>query len=146
MASKVFFADARQARLVPEETLPMKLDRILDALNLRERVKDDPQGGRRRRGRERGAVCETARRAGASAGKIHGPNDHYSRESPRRRAREPSPIPENRPGDEPGNRHLEWAEAGTGRTAKPLPKGPEAQDRVEGGAGAAAAEFPHRSF
>jgi len=41
MASKVFFADARQARLVPEETLPMKLDRILDALNLRERVKDE---------------------------------------------------------------------------------------------------------
>ncbi len=41
MPSKVFFGDARQARLVAEETLPMKLDRILDALNLRDRVKDE---------------------------------------------------------------------------------------------------------
>ncbi|MCD6290728.1 MAG: DUF362 domain-containing protein [Anaerolineae bacterium] len=41
MASKVFFGDARQARLRAEETLPMKLDRILDALHLRDRVKGE---------------------------------------------------------------------------------------------------------
>jgi uncharacterized Fe-S center protein len=38
MASKVFFGTARQARLEAKETLPAKLDLILDQLQLRERV------------------------------------------------------------------------------------------------------------
>jgi uncharacterized Fe-S center protein len=38
MASKVFFGSARQARLEAKETLPAKLDLILDQLHLRDRV------------------------------------------------------------------------------------------------------------
>ena len=38
MASKVFFGTARQARLEAKETLPAKLDLILDHLHLRDRV------------------------------------------------------------------------------------------------------------
>jgi uncharacterized Fe-S center protein len=38
MASKVFFGTARQARLEAKETLPAKLDLILDQLHLRDRV------------------------------------------------------------------------------------------------------------
>src|SRR5512138_2940956 len=38
MASKVFFGTARQARLEAKETLPAKLDLILEQLHLRERV------------------------------------------------------------------------------------------------------------
>jgi uncharacterized Fe-S center protein len=41
MASKVYFGDARQARLSAEETLPMKLDRVIEALHLRDRVKGE---------------------------------------------------------------------------------------------------------
>lgn len=41
MASKVFFGGARQSRLSAEETLPMKLDRIIDALHLRDRVQGE---------------------------------------------------------------------------------------------------------
>ncbi len=39
MPAKVFWGSPRQARLEPEETLPRKLDLILEKLNLRERVK-----------------------------------------------------------------------------------------------------------
>jgi uncharacterized Fe-S center protein len=38
MPSKVFFGSARQARLEAKETLPAKLDLILEQLRLRERV------------------------------------------------------------------------------------------------------------
>ncbi len=41
MPSKVFFGSPRQARLEAKETLPAKLDLILDELHLRERVKDE---------------------------------------------------------------------------------------------------------
>jgi uncharacterized Fe-S center protein len=41
MPSTVFFGSARQARLDAEETLPAKLDLILERLQLRERVKDE---------------------------------------------------------------------------------------------------------
>lgn len=41
MTSKVFYGDARQTRLRAEETLPMKLDRILEALHIRDRVKGE---------------------------------------------------------------------------------------------------------
>ena len=41
MASKVFFGGVRQSRLSAEETLPMKLDRIIDALHLRDRVQGE---------------------------------------------------------------------------------------------------------
>ena len=41
MPSKVFFGTARQARLQAKETLPAKLDLILDELHLRDRVKDE---------------------------------------------------------------------------------------------------------
>lgn len=41
MASTVYYGSPRQARLVAEETLPAKLDLILDRLNLRERVKGE---------------------------------------------------------------------------------------------------------
>ena len=38
MASKVFFGTARQARLEAKETLPAKLDLVLEQLHLRDRV------------------------------------------------------------------------------------------------------------
>ena len=38
MPSKVFFGTARQARLEAKETLPAKLDLILNELHLRDRV------------------------------------------------------------------------------------------------------------
>src|SRR5512143_277782 len=41
MPTPVYFGSARQARLDPKETLPAKLDLILDRLYLRERVKDE---------------------------------------------------------------------------------------------------------
>jgi hypothetical protein len=41
MTSQVFFGSARQARLDAKETLPAKLDLILDRLHLRDRVKDE---------------------------------------------------------------------------------------------------------
>jgi uncharacterized protein len=41
MPSKVFFGSAHQARLEARETLPAKLDLILDQLHLRDRVKDE---------------------------------------------------------------------------------------------------------
>src|SRR5512136_1233435 len=41
MTSQVFFGSARQARLEAKETLPAKLDLILDRLHLRDRVKDE---------------------------------------------------------------------------------------------------------
>ncbi len=41
MSSAVYFGSARQQRLRAEETLPAKLDLILDRLNLRERVKGE---------------------------------------------------------------------------------------------------------
>ncbi len=41
MPSKVYFGTARQSRLEANETLPAKLDLILEKLNLRERVKDE---------------------------------------------------------------------------------------------------------
>ncbi len=41
MASKVFYGSPRQARLDASETLPAKLDLILEKLNLRERVKGE---------------------------------------------------------------------------------------------------------
>lgn len=41
MPSKVFYGSPRQARLEAKETLPAKLDMILEQLNLRERVKDE---------------------------------------------------------------------------------------------------------
>jgi uncharacterized Fe-S center protein len=41
MASTVYFGSPRQARWDAEETLPAKLDRIIERLNIRERVKDE---------------------------------------------------------------------------------------------------------
>jgi uncharacterized Fe-S center protein len=41
MASVVYFGSPRQARLEARETLPAKLDLILEQLNIRERVKDE---------------------------------------------------------------------------------------------------------
>jgi uncharacterized Fe-S center protein len=41
MASTVYFGSPRQAKLKAEETLPAKLDLILDKLKIRDRVKDD---------------------------------------------------------------------------------------------------------
>lgn len=41
MPSKVFFGSAHQARLDAKETLPAKLDLILDQLHIRDRVKDE---------------------------------------------------------------------------------------------------------
>ena len=41
MTSLVYYGSPRQARLVAAETLPAKLDLILDRLHLRERVKDE---------------------------------------------------------------------------------------------------------
>ncbi len=41
MTSQVFFGSARQARLEARETLPAKLDLILDQLHLRDRVKGE---------------------------------------------------------------------------------------------------------
>ncbi len=41
MPSKVYFGSAHQARLEAKETLPAKLDLILDRLHLRDRVKDE---------------------------------------------------------------------------------------------------------
>ena len=41
MTSKVFYGSPRQAKLDAKETLPAKLDLILEALQLRERVKDE---------------------------------------------------------------------------------------------------------
>lgn len=41
MPSQVFFGSARQARLEAKETLPAKLDLILERLHLRDRVKDE---------------------------------------------------------------------------------------------------------
>jgi len=41
MPSQVFFGSARQSRLEAKETLPAKLDLILERLNLRDRVKGE---------------------------------------------------------------------------------------------------------
>ena len=41
MPSIVYYGSPRQARLVAKETLPAKLDLILEALQLRERVKNE---------------------------------------------------------------------------------------------------------
>jgi uncharacterized Fe-S center protein len=41
MSNPIFFGSARQARLEAKETLPAKLDLILDRLHLRDRVKDE---------------------------------------------------------------------------------------------------------
>ncbi len=41
MSSKVYFGSPRQARLDASETLPAKLDLIIDALKIRDRVKDE---------------------------------------------------------------------------------------------------------
>ena len=41
MSSKVYFGSAHQARLEARETLPAKLDLIIDQLKIRERVKDE---------------------------------------------------------------------------------------------------------
>jgi uncharacterized protein len=41
MTSTVFYGSPRQAKLTAKETLPAKLDLILEKLNLRERVKDE---------------------------------------------------------------------------------------------------------
>jgi uncharacterized Fe-S center protein len=41
MPSQVFYGSPRQGKLVAEETLPAKLDLILERLHLRERVKDE---------------------------------------------------------------------------------------------------------
>ena len=41
MTSTVYFGSARQCRLEAKETLPVKLDLILERLNLRERVKGE---------------------------------------------------------------------------------------------------------
>jgi hypothetical protein len=41
MPSKVFWGSPRQARLAANETLPAKLDLILDELHLRDRVKGE---------------------------------------------------------------------------------------------------------
>lgn len=41
MTSKVFYGSPRQSRLEAKETLPAKLDLIIDQLNIRDRVKDE---------------------------------------------------------------------------------------------------------
>jgi len=41
MVSTVYFGSAHQAQLVPEETLPFKLERIIEKLQIRDRVKDE---------------------------------------------------------------------------------------------------------
>jgi uncharacterized Fe-S center protein len=41
MPSIVYYGSARQSRLEAKETLPAKLDLILEKLNLRDRVKDE---------------------------------------------------------------------------------------------------------
>ena len=41
MVSTVFYGSPRQAQLKAEETLPAKLDLIIDKLDIRERVKDE---------------------------------------------------------------------------------------------------------
>ena len=41
MSAIVYFGSARQSQLMPEETLPAKLDRIIDKLNIRDRVKGE---------------------------------------------------------------------------------------------------------
>jgi len=41
MPSKVYYGSPHQARLEAKETLPAKLDLILDQLHLRDRVKDE---------------------------------------------------------------------------------------------------------
>ncbi|HEY3340518.1 MAG TPA: hypothetical protein VGK81_00815 [Anaerolineae bacterium] len=41
MSSKVFFGSAHQARLDGRETLPAKLDLIIEQLHIRERVKGE---------------------------------------------------------------------------------------------------------
>src|SRR5512138_3669603 len=41
MASTVYFGSPRQSRWEAEETLPAKLDRIIERLNIRDRVKDE---------------------------------------------------------------------------------------------------------
>ena len=41
MSSKVYWGSPRQARLDAKETLPAKLDLILQQLNVRERVKGE---------------------------------------------------------------------------------------------------------
>ena len=41
MTSTVYYGSPRQARIDAKETLPAKLDLILDALHLRDRVKDE---------------------------------------------------------------------------------------------------------
>jgi uncharacterized Fe-S center protein len=41
MASKVYFGSAKQYRLHADETLPAKLDLIIDKLEIRNRVKDE---------------------------------------------------------------------------------------------------------
>jgi uncharacterized Fe-S center protein len=41
MSSKVYFGTARQSRLEAKETLPAKLDLILEKLQVRTRVKDE---------------------------------------------------------------------------------------------------------
>ncbi|HEX9118070.1 MAG TPA: DUF362 domain-containing protein [Anaerolineae bacterium] len=41
MGSTVYFGDARQSKLDAQETLPIKLDRILEALHVRDRVKGE---------------------------------------------------------------------------------------------------------
>ncbi len=41
MISKVYYGSPLQARIGAEETLPAKLDRIIEKLNLRDRVRAD---------------------------------------------------------------------------------------------------------
>ena len=41
MASTVYYGSPRQAQLKAEETLPAKLDLIIEKLKIRERVKDE---------------------------------------------------------------------------------------------------------
>ncbi len=41
MPSQVYWGSPRQARLKAEETLPAKLDLIIDRLHIRDRVKDE---------------------------------------------------------------------------------------------------------
>ncbi len=41
MTSKVYYGSARQSRWEAKETLPGKLDLIIDQLHLRDRVKDE---------------------------------------------------------------------------------------------------------
>ena len=41
MVSSIYYGSPRQAQLKAEETLPAKLDLIIEQLNIRERVKDE---------------------------------------------------------------------------------------------------------